>query len=36
MDENPVSKSGILINDIVDQKMIFTDIEKIAYVDKFK
>ena len=36
MGENFVSKSGILINDISDQKMIFTYIEKIAYVDKFK
>ena len=36
MDENPPSKSGILINDISDHKMIFTYIEKTAYVEKFK
>ena len=36
MDENPLSKSGILINDISDHKMIFTYIEKTAYVEKFK
>ena len=35
MDENPLSKSGILINDISDHKMIFTYIEKTAYVEKF-
>ena len=36
MDENPLSKSGILINDISDHKMIFTYIEKTAYVENFK
>ena len=36
MDENPVSKSGILINDISDHKMSVTYIEKTAYVKKKK
>ena len=36
MDENPLSKSGILINDISDHKMIFTYIENTAYVEIFK
>ena len=34
MDENPLSKSGILINDIRDHKMIFTYIEKTALCGK--
>ena len=36
MDENPLPKSGILINDTSDHKMIFTYIEKTAYVEKLK
>ena len=36
MDENPVSKSGILINDISDHKMSVTYIEKTVYVEKNK
>ena len=36
MDENPLSKSGILINDISDHKLSFTYIEKTEYVEKFK
>ena len=35
LEESKKSKSGILINDISDHKMIFTFIENIAFIEKF-
>ena len=35
LEESKKSKSGILINDISDHKMIFTFIENIAFIAKF-
>ena len=35
MEESKKSKSGILINDISDHKMIFTFIENIEFIEKF-
>ena len=35
MEENKKSKSGIIINDISDHKMIFTFIENIAFIETF-
>ena len=35
MEESKKSKSGILINDISDHKMIFIFIENIEFIEKF-
>ena len=35
LEESKKSKSGILINDISDHKMLFTFIENIAFIEKF-
>ena len=35
LEESKKSKSGILINDISDHKMIFTFIENIQFIEKF-